>query len=199
MSKGAILSSPSFGGRASRYPVGIPAAFLLFTVALAMAAPPSRAPPPGAGPPVLSPSAQKHVALFKDYYRHQLQLAPDDEAALYAALERPLPVTFRLVGALSEGFAAEEVAQLDAQLNATLVESAREAAAAGADAAAGAAGEDAERMALTRLKWYPHGAAWQLSAPKKRLKEARALQVALSLPPPQHPLSPPEFLRVYLV
>ena len=59
--------------------------------------------------------------------------------------------------------------------------------------------EDAERMALTRLKWYPHGAAWQLSAPKKRLKEARALQVALSLPPPQHPLSPPEFLRVYLV
>jgi hypothetical protein len=164
-----------------------------------MAAPTSRAPLPGAGPPVLSPSAQKHVALFKDYYRHQLQLAPDDEAALYAALERPLPVTFRLVGALSEGFAAEEVAQLDAQLNATLVESAREAAAAGADAAAGAAGEDAERMALTRLKWYPHGAAWQLSAPKKRLKEARALQVALSLPPPQHPLSPPEFLRVYLV
>ena len=156
-----------------------------------MAAPPSRAPPPGAGPPVLSPSAQKHVALFKDYYRHQLQLAPDDEAALYAALERPLPVTFRLVGALSEGFAAEEVAQLDAQLNATLVESAREAAAAGADAAAGAAVDDAERMALTRLEWYPHGAAWQLSAPKKRLKEARALQVALSLPPPQHPLSVP--------
>lgn len=114
----------------------------------------SRIPTPGKGPQaaIPSPAAEKCIALYKDYYRHQLALSPDDEQAMFAALARPLPVTFRLVGALSEGFPAEEVTQLDAQLAASLRSTHGASQEEGERAVQ--APVDSDEMSVTNLEWY---------------------------------------------
>jgi len=151
-------------------------ALLFLSIAAAMAPKTSRIPAPGKGPQaaIPSPAAERCVAVYKDYYRAQLGLSPDDAEAMFAALALPLPVTFRLVGALSEGFPAEEVKQLDAQLAASLHAAHRPAQEEGESAVQAPAD-----MSVTNLAWYPHGAAWQLNVPKKRLKEERGLQAFL--------------------
>ena len=140
----------------------------------------SRVPAPGKGPQaaIPSPAAEKCVAVYKDYYRFQLGLLPDDAEAMFAALAKPLPVTFRLVGALSEGFPAEEVTQLDAQLASSLRSGHCPAQEEG-ESAVQAPADSASEMSVTNLAWYPHGAAWKLNVPKKRLKESRGLQAFL--------------------
>eukprot|EP00961_Rhodomonas_salina_P035210 473618-Rhodomonas_salina.3 len=134
------------------------------------------------GPPPQSQGPNESEKAFCAYYQQQLGLSSEDFAHFHAKLAEPLPVTFRMVGALRQGSTTQEADRFHSQLMAVRQQAEQASQEDGTEATpkAGGATEISQGVqsgtdggssnrGVRRLEWYPRSAAWQLEVPKREV------------------------------